>query len=171
MPYVLPTLLLTTLFGASLPPLFFYSTASWKLLAYESATKKAAKVTSEAGRQLRKTRLTQGAAILASLTFASCSAALLKDLFSPAAETERRVWWHVELALLSLIVGGAADVYVSGFWKGAMKVPSIPGLGGTGYNDAVRATENGMWWSRNELMGWGVYALYALTFQVKGDRS
>lgn len=166
MPYILPTLLLGTLFTSSFPALFYYGTASWKLLAYESTTKKAAKVSAEAGHQLRKTRTTQGAALVASLVSVGSASALLYDLFSNNQPSMNRVYWHVTCAFASILVGGAADFYVSGFWQGAMKA-LLPGM--RGYNDAVRATENGLWWSRNLLYGWGTYALYALTFQVQNE--
>lgn len=164
MPYILPTALLITLLTSSLPALYYYSSASSNLLTYESTTKKAAKVTSEASRQLRKSRTTMATALASTLTFAASSSLLLKDLFYPGDTTERRVYWHVELSILSVIVGVLADLYVGGFWKGALKAP-FPGM--TGYNDAIRSTESGLWWSRNIIMGWGVYAVYALTFQVQ----
>lgn len=101
-------------------------------------------------------------AILSTITYAASASLLLKDLFSPTDTSERRVYWHVELSFLSIAVGVAADWYVGGFWKGAGKVPGM-----MGYNDAVRSTENGLWWSRNMIVGWVVYAIYALTFQVQ----
>lgn len=173
MPYILPTTLLTTLLLSPLPALYHYTLSTTNLLTYESATKKASKITSEATRQLHKTRKTQAAALLSSLTYIISAAALLHDLFHPTdlpgadADPERRVYWHVEVSFFTIVVGGAADFYVSGFWEGARKVPSlVPGVG-TGYNDAVRATESGLWWSRNVVVGWCVYAVYALTFQVQ----
>lgn len=166
MPYILPTTLLITLLTSSLPCLYHYTTASSNLLNYESATKKAAKyVTSEASRQLHKSRTTMATALLSTVTSLAASSLLLKDLFYPTDTSESRVYWHVELATLSVLVGGVADWYVGGFWKGAMKATGVPGM--LGYNDAVRSTESGLWWSRNVMVGWLVYVVYALTFQVQ----
>lgn len=106
-------------------------------------TKKAAKFSSEAGRQLRKTRTTQGSAVFASvISTVSAVYALIFTNDVPA------------LSLANAILSLAAANYVSGFWKGAMKTP--PGMGGKEYNDAIRATEQGLTWLNPLGLGWGV---------------
>lgn len=123
-----------------------FITSSRLLLQYESMTKKAAKFSAEAGRQLRKTRTTQGSAVVASVISTLSAAYLLASANSTQSSSG--------LSLVNAIVCSAAAGYVGGFWKGAMKAPF--GLGGSEYNDAIRATERGLSWLYRLGMGWAI---------------
>lgn len=164
--HVLPSLLAATLVVSAFPALFQYLTASYKLLQYESATKKAAKYSAEASHQLFKTRTTQGAALLTTLVSMGTSALLLYDLWTDVSGQDKTLYGHANWAVLNVATGALAQLYVGGFWKGAMKAP-LPGM--TGYNDAVRATESGLWWSRKLLSGWAMYMIYSLTFSPQSS--
>lgn len=126
--------LLIVILCISLLCLVLSYSAIWRLQLYESATKKAAKLSSEAGRQLRKTRTTQGAGAIASLASTICSVVIL------ASNYKGTNGGSVPLVLgaACAVVSHVAKRYVAGFWSGSVKVP----LGNTEYNDAIRATEN-----------------------------
>ena len=131
----------------SLPPLYLSINSSGLLMRYEDKTKKAAKYSSEASRQLHKTRTTQGAAVIASLA-SNISATYLIFTKSSTSAT----------AILSVVNAAAclgARIYVSDFWKGAARIP------GTGdYNDAVRDTEQAITWLGVLAGAWAGYAGY-----------
>lgn len=152
--------ILGTILTASVPALFYCTVSAYKLLDYESTTKKAAKFTAEAGRQLYKSRTTQSAALANVLLSLATAGWLLFDAHN-APSGKDMAWRHLRWALLPVAAGVATRIYVSNFWKGAMKA-TLPGM--TGYNDAIRATENGIWWAGNVLYGWGTYAVIAVLF-------
>ncbi|KAJ9654255.1 hypothetical protein H2198_006655 [Neophaeococcomyces mojaviensis] len=127
-------------------------TASRLLQKYESVTKKAAKVTSKADDELWKTRYTQGAGLVASLSTTISSGLAL--YWSTSGKSE-----HGGDLQRSLFLMGCANAglclwvrrYMAGFWVGRARVP-LPGS--TEYNDAVRATERLLVWLRIVAMGW-----------------
>ena len=102
-------------------------------MRYEEKTKKAAKYSDEAGRQLQKTRMTQGAAVIACVA-STITAACLTMIRSTTITS-------AIVALLNAAVCAGARTYVSGFWKGAARIP-----GAGDYNDAVRSTDQVITW-------------------------
>lgn len=134
-------------FFLSLPPLYLSITSAQLLMRYEERTEKAAKYSNEAGRQLYKTRTTQGAAVIACAT-STVSAACLT--FSNS-----RTSTGAALAVINAAACMSARVYVSDFWKGAARVP-----GAGDYNDAVRATDKTIAWLGGLAGAWVGYAGY-----------
>jgi len=131
----------------SLPPLYLSITSSGLLMRYEDMTKKAANYSAEAGRQLHKTRTTQGAAVIASLA-STISATCL--IFTRSSTSTNAI-----LATVNAAACLGARVYISDFWKGAARVP-----GSGDYNDAVRATEQAITWLGGLSGAWVGYAAY-----------
>ena len=122
-----------TVFLLSIPPLYLSITSSGLLMRYEEKTKKAAKYSNEAGRQLQKTRTTQGAAIIACVASTITAACLA---FIKSTKITSTI-----VALLNAAACAGARTYVSGFWRGAARVP-----GAGDYNDAVRSTDQAVAW-------------------------
>lgn len=128
-------LLSLTALALSLPPSYLTITSSRLLMNYEDMTKKAAKYTAEAERQLWKTRKTQGSAVVASLASLVC--AVFVTFSDPPKMT------LLGIGVVNALASYGAFQYVSSFWNGTARVP-LPGSGK--YNDAVRATESAMFW-------------------------
>ncbi len=132
---------------ASLPPLYLSITSSGLLMRYEDMTKKAANYSAEAGRQLHKTRTTQGSAVIASLASTITATCLI---FTRSSTTTGAV-----LAVLNAVACVAARIYISDFWKEAARIPSA-----SEYNDAVRLTEQAITWLGGLAGAWFGYAGY-----------
>ena len=115
-------------------------------MEYEGVTKKAAKISAEAGRQLHKTRTTQSAAVIACILSAATAG---YGVFTAGATS-----W---VALLNAVVCGGAWFYVGDFWGGAAKAPF--GIGGRQYNDAVRATQQVLVFLQGLGAGWGIVGI------------
>ncbi|KAI0975504.1 hypothetical protein F4678DRAFT_272311 [Xylaria arbuscula] len=118
-----------------------------RLLEYEDATKKLAKVSSEAERQLHKTRTTQGAGAIAILVSFAASGLLLTSGSSYGVLVR-----YLASPAMALSVF-AARTYLQDFWAGKggkavtdNKVP-LPKMGG--YNEALERTEKSL-----EVLGW-----------------
>lgn len=138
------------LLAISLPSLYLAVTSSRLLLKYENITKKAAKLSAEAARQLHKTRTTQSSLVLGCLS----------STFTAAYGLQVRLPNWLLSSLIAAVVG-STYVHASNFWKGAMKSP-LPG--GGGYNDAVRSTETILMLMPYMIGGWGIMAALSLVF-------
>ncbi|KAI1348083.1 hypothetical protein F5Y01DRAFT_228864 [Xylaria sp. FL0043] len=110
-----------------------------RLLDYEDATKKLAKVSSEAERQLHKTRKTQAAGAIATLVSFAVSVLLVTGGASYGMLVR-----YLASPVMALAVS-AAKSYLRDFWTGkgakpvtANKVP-LPKMGG--YNEALEKTQ------------------------------
>lgn len=115
----------------SLPTLYLTFTSARLFSRYEDVTKKAAKYSREAGRQLHKTRTTQGSAVAASLvSTVSAMVALVAGSGTPQA-----------IYVCNAISCFAVWKYVNDFWGNTARVP-LPGS--REYNDAVRTTERAL---------------------------
>lgn len=130
-------------------------TSSRLLMEYEDMTKKAAKYSNEAERQLWKTRKTQGSAVVAILTSALSAAYLL---LTSSNDTKSNAICGLNAITCTLVWR-----YVSGFWAHSARVP-LPGSGK--YNDAVRNTEQVMLFLRGLGVGWGVLLLAKVGLKV-----
>lgn len=140
----------TLLLAISLPSLYLAVTSSRRLLKYENMTKQAAKLSSEAARQLHKTRTTQS-----SLVF-GC----LSSTFVAAYGLQVRAPNWLLCSLIAAVCG-STYMHASNFWKGAMKSP-LPGS--RDYNDAVRATKTILMLMPYMVGGWGGMAVLSLLF-------
>ena len=118
-----------------------------RLLEYEDATKKLAKISSEAQRQLHKTRMTQAAGAIA----------ILASFVASVLLTTRGSSYGILVRYLSspVMASGvyAAREYLWDFWGGkggkpvtASKVP-LPKM--EGYNEALEKTQKVL-----EVLGW-----------------
>ncbi|KAI0530258.1 hypothetical protein GGR58DRAFT_493970 [Xylaria digitata] len=118
-----------------------------KLLEYEDATKKLAKISSEAERQLHKTRTTQAAGAIAIL--ASFTASVL--LINGGASYGMFVC-YLASPLMALSVF-ATRVYLRDFWAGkggkAVTTNKIPLPKMEGYNEALERTQKSL-----RVLGW-----------------
>ncbi|KAI1748671.1 hypothetical protein F4782DRAFT_516371 [Xylaria castorea] len=118
-----------------------------KLLEYEDATKKLAKISSEADRQLHKTRTTQASGAVA---------ILVSFVVSVLLTTGGASYGFLVRYLASPVMAGAvfaARAYLQGFWTGksgktvtANKIP-LPKMGA--YNEALERTQKSL-----EVLGW-----------------
>ena len=165
---IVPSLAFAGLLIASLPPVYLFTTSSRLLLNYEDMTKKAAKVSNQAGHQLRKTRTTQGSAVIASVGSAFSAAYIVQALLfangNGLAVLRSSLVNYVCLA--NLLTCSLVAKYVGDFWSGSVKT-LLPG--GADYRDAVRATEMGLNWLYRLSLGWGgVYVAKSLVGLVMG---
>ncbi|KAI1120493.1 hypothetical protein F5Y10DRAFT_258287 [Nemania abortiva] len=117
-----------------------------KLLEYEDATKKLAKISSEAERQLHKTRTTQAAGAVTILVSFAISVLLVTRGASYGALVRYLSSPFMALAVLT------ARTYIQDFWTGkngkvtANKVP-LPKMGD--YNEVLERTQKSV-----EVLGW-----------------
>lgn len=118
-----------------------------KLLEYEDATKKLAKISSEAERQLHKTRTTQASGAIAILVSFVVSVLLTTGGASYGFLVRYLVSPGMALAIF------AAQTHLQDFWAGkggkvvtANKIP-LPKMGA--YNDALERTQRSL-----EVLGW-----------------
>ncbi|GAW21270.1 hypothetical protein ANO14919_107890 [Xylariales sp. No.14919] len=118
-----------------------------KLLEYEDATKKLAKISSEADRQLHKTRTTQAVGAIATLLSFTVSV-----LLTTGGASYGPLVRYFASPVMALTVF-AARVYLRDFWAGkgdkpvtANKVP-LPKM--EGYNEALEKTQKSL-----EVLGW-----------------
>ncbi|TGJ78901.1 hypothetical protein E0Z10_g9862 [Xylaria hypoxylon] len=118
-----------------------------KLLEYEDATKKLAKISSEAERQLHKTRTTQAAGAIAILVSFAVSV-----LLTTAGASRGMLVRYLASPVMALAVF-AARAYLQDFWMGkggkpvtASKIP-LPKM--EGYNEALERTQKSL-----EVLGW-----------------
>lgn len=155
----LSNLILSGLFITSIPPLYQSITAAQLLLNYEDMTKKAAKWSNEAGRQLHKTRTTQTAAVVSTLT-STLSAAYL--LYSALSGTDDRTKSSAVCGV-NAVVCTLVYRYMKEFWGNAARVP-LPGS--REYNDAVRGTESVMVYLRGLGLGWGAFVLVKVGLRI-----
>ncbi|TVY13821.1 hypothetical protein LARI1_G008551 [Lachnellula arida] len=100
------------------------------LQKYEETSKKAARYSKEAARQLHKTRTTQASSEIAVLTTLLTSAYLV---FASGSK-----FWGAFLALANVAVLVLVRDHVGRFWKGAAKIPA-PKMGE--YSEAVSKTQ------------------------------
>ncbi|KAI3335506.1 hypothetical protein F4824DRAFT_501133 [Ustulina deusta] len=118
-----------------------------RLVEYEDATKKLAKISGEVERQLHKTRTTQAAGAIAIL--ASFAASVL--LITRGASYGPLV--HYLVSPIMALAVFAARAYLRDFWAGksgkpvtANKIP-LPKMGG--YNEALERTQKSL-----QVLGW-----------------
>ncbi|KAJ8124769.1 hypothetical protein O1611_g8871 [Lasiodiplodia mahajangana] len=118
-----------------------------KLLEYEDATKKLAKISSEAERQLHKTRTTQAAGAITILVSFAASVLLLIIGWSYG------FWVHYLISQFMVLAVFAAKTYIQNFWAGkngrdatANKIP-LPKM--RDYNEALERTEETI-----KVLGW-----------------
>ncbi|TVY85914.1 hypothetical protein LAWI1_G008608, partial [Lachnellula willkommii] len=110
--------------------LYLSSISISNLQKYEETSKKAARYSKEAARQLHKTRTTQASSEIAGLTTFLTSAYLV---FASGSK-----FWGAFLALANVAVLVLVRDHVGRFWKGAAKIPA-PKMGE--YNEAVSKTQ------------------------------
>ncbi|KAI1423387.1 hypothetical protein F5Y12DRAFT_757486 [Xylaria sp. FL1777] len=118
-----------------------------RLLEYEDATKKLAKISSEAERQLHKTRMTQAAGAIAILVSFGVSV-----LLATRGASYGMLVRYLISPVMALAVFAARE-YLRDFWAGkggkaatANKIP-LPKMGG--YNEALERTQKLL-----EVLGW-----------------
>ncbi|KAG0646211.1 hypothetical protein D0Z07_8416 [Hyphodiscus hymeniophilus] len=110
--------------------LYLASISISNLQEYEETSKKAAKYSNTAEKQLHKTRTTQASGTIAVLLSFLTSAYMI---FSSPSVLPRLV-----IAVGNIAALLAAREHVGAFWKGKAKVP-LPGVGD--YNDAISITQ------------------------------
>ncbi|KAI1172863.1 hypothetical protein F4777DRAFT_590271 [Nemania sp. FL0916] len=135
-----------------------FQVAITRLLEYEDATKKLAKISNEAERQLHKTRTTQAAGAVALLVSFAVSA-LLATGGAPSILVS-----YLASPVMALTVF-AARTYIQDFWgKGGKKITAnkipLPKLGA--YNEALERTQKALEVLRWLGISWAASTVLAL---------
>ncbi|KAK8221470.1 hypothetical protein IWZ01DRAFT_537378 [Phyllosticta capitalensis] len=113
--------------------LYFCAKSITNLQKYEEKTEKAAEYSDTVATELRKTRTTQGSALIATVVSLAASLYLTATRLAPP----RSPWPDLALNAANVVLLYDTRVYVDGYWRNKAKVPFVEG-----YNEAIGSTQN-----------------------------
>ncbi|KKY28202.1 hypothetical protein UCDDS831_g00384 [Diplodia seriata] len=149
---ILPPIHLAQAAGSAYTLYFCYISIK-NLKQYEKKSEKAAEYSATAAEQLRKTRTTQGNALVTVLTSLFTSGFLLYTALRPGESSypSSSPWLAIGLNAANIANALLTRSHVAGFWENKAKVPFVEG-----FNDAISSTAQIIKSLEKLAVGWSV---------------